>query len=151
MLKYLWILAKRPSDRFILVSRAMFGVVIWAVLYYNLIYLNKAIELQYFGYDLTSYELYIKYGITALMSIPPFLLWITGYPLLMKNKMRMLQAFCGFLLIYVGTFVVVDTPGMDFDFVLNLFGFFAILVWISGKMITKKGLRFGEKVTKVRV
>ena len=150
MLNFLKILTKRPSDKFIKISKIIFWLTLILSLYYNLIYLNKKIEPSFFWYTVdNNYIIYIKYFIISLWLVP-LIMWAFNICMLKSKYIRILQIIFAILLFYIST-KFKDSPDLDIDVLLIIIAFFPLLAWITGKCITSKCLRYKEKITKIRV
>ncbi|MBW7954941.1 hypothetical protein H3C61_03955 [Candidatus Gracilibacteria bacterium] len=145
-------LQKRPSDNTILFGRIAFGVLYTAIMWYNLIYLNKDIDSVYFfGFLELSIEqvLITKYIFTGLGIIPIFM-GVTNICLLKKKYLKMLQIFFAIVLFYIAGSIK-DSATLDFDIIIGLMGLLPLFAGITGKCITTKCLKYKEKITKIRV
>lgn len=145
-------LQKRPSDNTILFWRIAFWVLYTAIMWYNLIYLNKDIDSVYFFWFLElSIEqvLITKYIFTWLWIIPIFM-WVTNICLLKKKYLKMLQIFFAIVLFYIA-WSIKDSATLDFDIIIWLMWLLPLFAWITGKCITTKCLKYKEKITKIRV
>nr|MDD3720615.1 hypothetical protein [Candidatus Gracilibacteria bacterium] len=150
MLGLINLLKKRPTDKTILLSRIIFGLVYIGLIYYNLIYLNKSIETNYFWVDVSEEKLlYIKYGFLAV-GIIPIIMGITNICLLKSKYIRIIQIAFSFILFYISG-KIASSPTLDVDILIGLMGIFPLLAGITGKCITTKCMKYGEKITKVRV
>lgn len=47
--------------------------------------------------------------------------------------------------------IFIDTATLSVDILYFLMGFVVALAGITGKAITQKGLKYGQKITKIRV
>jgi hypothetical protein len=65
--------------------------------------------------------------------------------------MRISQVIYAILIFFVSGSVLSDKAGLDYTTLISLLGFVPLIAGISGKLITTKGKRHGEKITKVRV
>lgn len=145
-------LQKRPSDKTILFWRITFWVLYTAIMWYNLIYLNKDIDSVYFFWLLElSIEqvLVTKYIFTWLWIIPVFM-WVTNICLLKKQYLKMVQIFFAIVLFYIA-WSIKDSATLDFDIIIWLMWLLPLFAWITGKCITTKCLKYKEKITKIRV
>ncbi len=150
MLNFLKILTKRPSDKFIKISKIIFWLTLILSLYYNLIYLNKEIDSSFFWYTIdNNYIICIKYFIVSLWLVP-LIMWAFNICMLKSKYIRILQIIFAILLFYTST-KFKDSPDLDIDVLLVIIAFFPLLAWITGKCITSKCLRYKEKITKIRV
>lgn len=149
----IWIikfLQKRPSDLQIRVLRIIFWLIIaWSV-YYNFIYLNKSLDLNFYWYDLSAYEIYFKYGIWAIWLVP-IIIWAFDICLFRKKYIRWIQSILWILLFYIAIWIFPDSAKIDIDFLFIILSIIVLIAWISGKCITKKCMRYKEKITKIRV
>lgn len=147
----MWILkwlAVRPSDKKIVVWNLIFWVVWVAIIFYNLLYLNKSLETEFFWMDATHVAQYIKIFAVLLMVIP--IINGLNLPLLKAKYIRIYQIFLGIFLIYFSG-KAVETPDLDYNIVLLILWIIALIFWITWKAITKKWLRYWEKIQKIRV
>ena len=149
-MKLVQLIMKRPSNTQIRTAKAFLWVAItltWlAAFYLNGLELNESI----FGFwlDDTS-KLIVQYLIIAL-GLPLLILWSLDISLLSRGRTRILQIVFWVLLIMVwGMFQ--NTPTLSVDIFYPLFGLLSIIAGTSGKAITTKGLKYGQKVTKIRV
>lgn len=149
----MWIaqtLMKRPSDKNIRVARIIFGLILILALFYNLIVLNKWVETIYFGQNLSSYEMVIKYILIALW-IVPVIMWVTNICLAKKKYVRIIQIIFWIILMLVASQVLKDSPSLDIDFLVWFMSLFPLFAWITGKCITSNCMKYKEKITKIRV
>ena len=150
MMKILWLLMKRPSNIQIRSIKALFWItlVLTGIVAFNLNWL--LLEESIFGIALAENErLVMQYLIIALW-IPLIILWGLDISLLSRGRTRILQIVFWVLLIIVGG-IFQNTPTLSIDILYPLFGLLAIIAGISGKIITTKGLKYGQKITKIRV
>lgn len=150
MLKYLAVLAKRPTDKTIRIGQITFWAIYVLAMAYNLIYLGKDIETIYFGKDLTANIEYVKYALTSLGLIP-LGMGIYGKPVARARNTRIMQFSFWILLFVISSAILIEWPSLDIDTLIFLMAFFPTLAGITGKCITKEWLRHWEKVTTVRV
>ncbi len=150
MLWLLNIIKKRPTDKTILLSRIIFWLIYLSAIGYNLIYLNKSIETNYFWIEVSEEKLiYIKYGFLAIWVIP-LIMWLTNICLLKSKYIRIVQIIFAFVLFYI-SWKIVEWPTLDVDVLIWLMWLFPLFAWITWKCITTKCMKYGEKITKVRV
>ncbi|MFA5916870.1 MAG: YgaP-like transmembrane domain [Candidatus Gracilibacteria bacterium] len=141
---------KRPSDKTILLSRIVFGLILSGSLYYNLIFLNKGLDTNFFWIDVSeSTVLYIKYFFISLGFVP-IIVGITNVCLFKSLKIRILQIVYGILLFYISS-KIQESPNLDIDVLIGFMGLFPLFAGITGKCITKKCLNYGYKIEKIRV
>ena len=139
---------KRPTDKTILISRVVFGLVYVWVMYYNLIILNKGIESEYLFGSVVLNEANIwiaKYIMTGIWIIP-VIMWLTNLCLLKKKYMRIIQIIFWILLFYIAGSIE-ESPNLDFDVLIWFMGIFPLFAGITGKCITSKCLKYREKIT----
>lgn len=150
MNKLLKLIIARPSDKTIRIVKVVFGLTLSLILAYNLLYIKEEIQNTIFGYNIEAYKEYIKYGLVAL-GLGPVLLGLTGASLLKARNMRISQGVFALLLFYISGYVLVDKAGLDYTTLISLLALVPLFAGITGKFISTKGKRHGEKVTKVRV
>ncbi|PID87502.1 hypothetical protein CSB07_00855 [Candidatus Gracilibacteria bacterium] len=143
-------LKKRPSDKTIRISRIVFGLILIGALFYNLIYLDKAIDTEYFGQEIDEKGLMIAKYIMISLGIIPLIMGVTNICLLKSKYMRIMQIFYAIVLFYVSSSIA-ESPDLDIDVLVGFMGLLPLIAGITGKCITKNCLRYGEKVTKIRV
>ncbi len=160
-MKLLNLIQKRPSDKTIITWRIIFGLVYIFLMWYNLIHLWKQIDNIYLNFSFFGWEIFpwfrmnsseiliFKYILTAIWIIP-ILMWAFNLCLFKKKYVRFIQIFFWIFLFYVA-WIIKDTPQLDFDFIIWFMWLLPLFAWITGKCITKKCQRFGEKITKIRV
>lgn len=150
MMWFVKFMQKRPSDNTIRISRVLFGLTLIWSLYYNLIYQGQTIESTYFWMEVNeSYLEYIKYFFIALWVFPLFM-WITNMCVLQKKYIRYSQIAFWILLFYISS-KIVEWPALDVDSLIAVMWIIPLLVWITWKWITSSCMRYGEKITKIRV
>lgn len=143
---------KRPSDKTILSGRILFWLLYIWVMYYNLIYLNKGIDSEYFFGTLVLDAQWIeiaKYIMTGIWIVPVFM-WLTNICLLKKKYMRIVQVVFWIVLFYIAGSIE-ESANLDFDVLIWFMGILPLFAGITGKCITSKCLKYREKITKIRV
>ena len=150
MYKLLEFLQKRPKDSTIRIMKVVFGLLFTWITAYNIVYLDKEIVTTIFWYDLAVYEEYIRYSICSLW-VFPIITWVFDLHLFKSKYTRLLHIFYSILLFYVWWSLIKETPYIDVDFAISLMWIPPLLSWMTWKFTTKKWLRHGEKVTKIRV
>ncbi len=141
---------KRPSDKMILLSRILFWLIISWWLYYNLIFLNKWLDTNYFWVEVSeSTILYIKYFFVALWLIP-LILGVTNLCMFKSKYVRIIQIIFGITLFYVSA-KIQESPTLDIDVLIWFMWLFPLFAWITWKCITTKCLKYGQKISKIRV
>jgi xanthine/uracil permease len=152
MMWFIKFMQKRPSDMNIRVFRVLLWLIISSSLYYNLIYQWDSIASNYFWMEVAKENLiYIKYWFIAI-GILPIIIWAANMCVFKKKWVRIIQILLGFVLFYVSAKITPwDENKIDVDSLIGFVWIFPIFAWITGKMITTKCLKFGEKITKIRV
>lgn len=150
MMKLLGLVMKRPSDKQVRYAK----LALWAILILTGILAfnvqNLLIENTIFGITLTTEaKVYISYAIMAL-GIFPLVLGGLDINILSRGRTRILQIVFGILLMFISG-IFVDTATLSADIIYFLLGLIVFIAGISGKAITKKGLKHGQKITKIRV
>ncbi len=150
MMKILWFLMKRPSNSQIRISKAFLWValILTAIMAFSLNWL--VLEESIFGITLAENERLIAQYLIIWLWVPLLILWGLDISLLSRGRTRILQIVFWVLLMIVGG-MFQNTPTLSVDIFYPLFGLMCIIAGISGKMITTKGLKYGQKVTKIRV
>lgn len=150
MLQLVKWLGKKPEDSTIRLQRIVFWTILILLSYYNLIYLAKPLETDFFWISTSeSFQTWVKYFL-VLIGFVPLIAGIFDLCILKSKYMRIVQILLGGILIYLST-KIQESPKLDFNNLLFLIGFFPLFVGITGKCITKKCQRFMEKVEKIRV
>lgn len=150
MFEFLKILTKRPSDKTIRLTKIAFGIIIITAGYYNLIYQGDPLVETLFGKAIDeSTAIYIKYAILWL-GIFPIITGATDLYIFKAKYTRILQIFTAILLFYAAG-IIKDSASLEYDTLIGIMALLPLLSGITGKGITKKGLKYGEKITKIRV
>jgi len=141
---------KRPSDKQIRTGKIVLGIMLiltW-IAAFNL--QNLSIEDSIFGVALNAdSKLYLSYVIMGIWAIP-LILWGLDINVLSRGRTRILQiAFA--ILLFIISWVFVETATLSVDIFYFLLGLIVFIAGVSGKAITKKGLKAGQKITKIRV
>lgn len=150
MMKLLGLIMKRPTD-----SQIRYGkIVLWLMIIILWIFAfrvqNLQLENSIFGFALdTQSKIYLSYIIIAIWALP-LVLWGLDINILSRGRTRILQILFGILLIIISG-VFIDTATLSVDIFYFLFGLIVAFAGITGKAITKKGLKIGQKITKIRV
>lgn len=151
----MWILKliqKRPSDKTILISRVIFGLLYVGVMYYNLIVLGKWIDSLYlfWSVELSIEQAQIAKYVMISLWIIPILMWVTNLCIAKKKYVRIIQIVFWFTLFYIAGSIE-ESPNLDFDVLIWFMWLFPLIAWITGKCITTKCLKYKETITKIRV
>lgn len=150
MLQYVKLLQKRPSDKTIMIWRILFWLILIWSLYYNLIIQWDKLESNFFWIELNENTLnYIKYFFVSIWLIP-LIMWITNMCMFKKKYIRIIQTIFWILLFYISS-QIVEWPNLDVDVLIWILWLLPFFAWITWKCITSKCLKFGEKVTKIRI
>ncbi len=141
---------KRPSDTHIRYGK---------VLAWTLIILTGILAIWIQGLELKESIFWItlsdqgksvvSYIIIAL-GVFPLVLWGLDIPLLSRGYTRIAQSLFGVLLICI-SWMFQETASLGAGILYFFIGLFILFAGISGKAVTKKGLRHGQKIQKIRV
>lgn len=145
-------LQKRPSDKTILISRTIFWLLYIIVMYYNFFLQENPNSIQsvIFWFELSEMTItYITYGIIAIW-IVPIIMWVANLCIAKKKIMRIIQVVFAVVLFFIA-WIIEDVPNLDVDVFVTLMWLIPLFAWITGKCITSKCLKYGQKVTKIRV
>lgn len=152
MMRLIKLIQKRPSDKTILIGRISFGLIYILTMYYNLIYLGKWIDSEYFFWNLildtASMEI-AKYIMISFWSIP-LLMWVTNICLLKKKYLRIIQIIFWIMLFYIA-WSITTSASLDFDTLIWFMWLLPLTAWITGKCITTKCMKYREKIIKIRI
>ncbi len=150
MLDFIKFLQKRPSDCVIRTTGILFGLIIIASGYYNLIHQNDALVASIFGLEITeAYAVYIKYGIISLGAFP-LIKNIVNKCFLKKNQIKVLQLILAVSL-FLSASLIEDSANLNVDTLYVFMWLLPLFSWITGKFIPAKCLKHGEKIQKIRV
>ena len=137
---------KRPKDKTILIGRVIFGLVLIGITYYNFIVLDKGLEIGFIPSDTIMTAKYI----VVVLGVIPLIMGLINICLLKSKYIRIMQVIFWILLIYISS-AIPDSAKLDFDIIIFLMGLLPLIAGITGKCITEKCRRYGQKITKVRV
>ncbi len=150
MFDFLKLLTKRPSDNFIRLWRIIFGLILILSIYYNLIYQWDNIDDIIFGTKLTNQNIiYIKYVLLCIWIIP-IIMGVFNLCILKSKYIRIIQILFWIFLFFISS-LIKESPNLDIDVLLIIMGILPLIAWITWKCITKKCLRYKQKITKIRV
>jgi len=141
---------KRPSDKQIRLFKVVFWtlIVLTWILAFNI--QNLVLENSIFWFTLDGeLKTYLSYWIIALGAIP-ILLGGLDINVLSRGRTRILQIAFGILLFIISG-IFVETATLSADILYFLLGLVAFFAGVTGKTITKKWLKAGQKITKIRV
>jgi len=141
---------KRPSDTQIQTAKIILGIMLILIGIAAFRVQNLSLENSIFGIALDeNAKLYLSYAIIWIWIIP-LTLWGLDINILSRWRTRILQiAFAILLFIISGIFV--ETATLSVDIFYFLLGLIVFIAWVTGKAITKKWLKTGQKITKIRV
>ncbi|MDD3794246.1 MAG: hypothetical protein PHI37_05505 [Candidatus Gracilibacteria bacterium] len=152
MLGFIKFLQKRPSDKTIIIGRILFGVIYMSAMYYNFFVQENpnTFENVFFWQEVSEQTLnYISYFIIGI-GIVPIIMGATNICVAKKSIMRIVQIIFGISLFYISS-KIVEGPDLDIDALVFFMAFLPFFAGITGKCITSKCMKYGEKVTKIRV
>ena len=150
MMKLLGLIMKRPSDSQIRIAKVMLGImlILTGIAAFN--FQNLSLENSIFGIALDSQaKEYLSYAIMGLWAIP-IILWGLDINILSRGRTRILQIVF-WLLLFIISGAFVETPTLSVDIFYFLLGLVVFFAGVTGKAITKKWLKTGQKITKIRV
>jgi len=154
MMWFISFLQKRPSDLTIKISRILFGLILISSLYYNLIYQWDKLENNFIWLFENVSEnslLIIKYVLVAIWIIP-IIMWLVKFCFLKKKYMRIIQIIFWIFMFYISTKIIpTDANKLDVDSLIAFMWIFPLIAGITWKCITTNCMKFGEKITKIRV
>ena len=140
MMKLLGLIMKRPTDKQVRMAKIVLGImlILTGIVAFNVERL--ALENSVFGIALNdNVKIYLSYAIMAI-GIIPLVLGGLDINVLSRGRTRILQIVFGVLLMIIsGMFV--DTASLSVDIFYFLFGLIVFFAGITGKAITKKGLK----------
>lgn len=150
MMKLLGLIMKRPSDSQIRIAKVVIGImlILTGIAAFNIQNLSLENSIFWINLDTTAKE-YLSYGIMGLWIIPILLGWL-DINILSRWRTRILQiAF--WVLLFIISWAFIETPTLSVDIFYFLIWLVIFIAWVTGKAITKKGLKTGQKITKIRV
>jgi hypothetical protein len=149
-MKLLGLIMKRPTDKQIRTAKIMLWIMLILTGMAAFLVQNLTLEDSIFGIILNANtKMYLSYAIMGLWIIP-LVLGGLDINVLSRGRTRILQmAFAIILLIISGVFV--ETATLSVDIFYFLFGLIIFFAGVTGKAITKKWLKTGQKITKIRV
>lgn len=141
---------KRPTDKQIRYAKIILGVILILTGIVAFSVQNLELENSIFGMALdANAKQILSYVIIGLGAIP-LLLGGLDINVLSRGYTRILQIVSGIALLFVsGLFV--ETATLSVDIIYFLLGLIVFFAGVTGKAITKKGLKHGQKITKIRV
>lgn len=158
MFEFIKFLQKRPSDNTIVAIRIIFWLILIIVLYYNFFGQTPPArdeienKILFWNVDTNWIKDYFKYAIIALWFFP-LLFWILGIfkiPVAHKKYIKIWQIALWILLWYSAS-IVVNQPHLDINELLIFAWFLPFFAWLTWKMIASYGLKYWEKIKKIRV
>ncbi|MDA9129433.1 hypothetical protein N9J72_03085 [Candidatus Gracilibacteria bacterium] len=150
MMNFLKLLMKRPTDTRIRNLKIVLGVLLLAIGFIAFRVQNLQLENSIFGVVLDpQMKNFVSYIIIGIGGIP-LLLGGLDINILSRGYTKIMQILFGIILIIIsGMFI--DTATLSVDIFYFLLGLVVAIIGITGKFITKKGLKHGQKITKIRV
>jgi len=145
---------KRPSDNTIYFGRIIFGIILIASLYYNLIVQWDKLENDFIWLfeNVSEQSIMILKYVLVWLWIIPIIMWIARICFLKKKYMRIIQAVFGIFLLYISSKIIPgDANKLDVDSLIAFLWLLPLFAGITWKCIASKCLKFGEKITKIRV
>lgn len=150
MMNFLQLLMKRPTDKNIRIGKVLFWLVIFLSAYMSF-FLN-GVELQdnAFGMSLSAQtQDILKYSLLALGIIP----MLTGgfdINFIERKYSRIIQVLYAVVLFWYSS-LIIGWAKIWVETLYFLLAFIPLVGGITGKFITKKWLKAGQKITKIRV
>lgn len=141
---------KRPSDKQVRYGKIILGILLIATAIIAFGVQNLELEKSLFSIALTAEATtYLRYAIIGI-GVIPLVLWGLDISVLSRGRTRILQIiFAIILFIISGMFV--DTATLSVDIIYFLLALIVLFAGTTGKAITKKWLKHGQKITKIRV
>jgi len=150
MMWFINFIRKRPSDTTIRIGRIIFGLLLAITAYYNLIYQGDAMEASFWWINISEQTaLILKYVLIA-MALIPVLVSILNQCIAKAKYIRIAQIVF-WIVLFIFAWLIKDTADLDFDVLVIFLWFLPLFAGITWKCIPKPCLRYGEKVTKIRV
>ena len=150
MMNFLQLLMKRPSDKNIRIWKVLFGFIIALSAYLTFFVNGVDIQETAFWASLSlTMQFMIKYWLIALWIIP----MVTGaldINIIERKYTRIIQILYAFALFWYSG-MIIGGAKLGMETLYFLLAFIPLVGWITGKFLTKKGLKAGQKVTKIRV
>ncbi len=141
---------KRPSDQQIRAGKILLGVFLLAIWFVAFRVQNLELENSIFWIVLdANMKNILSYIIIGIWGIP-LLLWGLDINILSRGYTRIFQIVSWIILMIIG-WMFIDTATLTVDVFYFLLGLIVAFAGITGKAITKKGLKHGQKITKIRV
>lgn len=147
-------LQKRPSDNVIHFGRIIFGLILIASLYYNLIIQWDKLENNFIWLfeNVSENTLNIIKYVLVWLWIIPVIMWIVRICFLRKKYMRIIQIVFWIFLFYVSSKIIPgDANKLDVDSLIAFMWILPLIAGITWKCISSKCLKFWEKITKIRI
>jgi len=141
---------KRPTDAQIRYSKILLWAILiiaWVVVFWVQ---QLQIENSIFWINLSEdAKIILSYLIMAIGFIP-LVLGGLDINILSRGYSKILQMISGVVLIIL-SWIFIETATIWADVIYLLTGIVVFLAGATGKAITKKGLKHGQKITKIRV
>ena len=150
MMNFLKLLMKRPSDSQIRIAKIVLGIMLIATGLVAFYVQNLELENTIFWITLDmQMKQIIAYSIIIFGAIP-LILWGLDLNILSRGYTRIIQILFGITLIIISG-IFIDQAVLTVDIFYFLLWVVVAFAWITGKFITKKWLKHGQKITKIRV
>ena len=141
---------KRPSDSQIRIAKIVLGIMLIATGIVAFYVQNLELENTIFWITLDAQMKQIAaYTVIGFGAIP-LLLWGLDLNILSRGYTRIIQVIFGVILIIISG-IFIDQAMLTVDIFYFLLWIVVFFAWVTGKFITKKGLKHGQKITKIRV
>jgi len=149
-MNFLQLLMKRPTDLQIRYAKIILGIVLIALWIIAFWVQNLSLESSFFGINLDPMTKKILAYIIVALWVFPLVMGGLDINILSRGRTRILQVIFWVLLMFVsGLFL--DTASLTVDIFYFILGLIVAIAGITGKAITKKWLKTGQKITKIRV
>lgn len=150
MFWFLKILTKRPSDLNIRLFKILFWLILAVWTYYSFMMAwAEWKENLMFDNFIPNTGMWYTYAYIAMWALI-IITWAFNLNLLKSKYARILHILVWIDLLF-GMNYMKETATLGFDTILLILWIVAIISGVTGKFITKKGLRAAQKVTKIRV
>lgn len=150
MMWFINFIKKRPSDTTIRIGRIIFGLLLASTAYYNLIYQGDAMEASFWWINISEQTALILKYVLIIMALIPIIVSIINHCVAKAKYIRIAQIVF-WIVLFIFAWLIKDTADLDFDVLVVFLWFLPLFAGITWKCIPKPCLRYGEKVTKIRV
>lgn len=150
MMNFLQLLMKRPTDLQIRYAKIILGIALIALGIIAFWVQNLTLEDSFFGITFDPMTKKILAYIIVALWVFPLIMGGLDINVLSRGRTRILQIIFWILLMFIsGLFI--DTASLTVDIFYFLIGLIIAIAGITGKAITKKWIKHGQKITKIRV